>query len=386
MIIPVLLYLISLSLLYSTSMQGFYLVGSDIHSEYYIASRMYDGWDISYPHLYNASISTTLIAPWISKFLMIDLVVVFKMIYPAIFALVPVILYFVYRKVIGQWKAIFAILFFISMPVFFMEMPQLPRQQIAEVFLCIVILLLISDLEYKIFLIVPCVAIIPMLHYSIGFATIAFLLTMLVVKLINSKLKWQLIGSSKISYTGLIVSLTVAIVITAVWGLNVADGMSLRAISNIFYVGHVSTVSDSVTTQIPMATATIKSDGIISAAMGFDIFNGTSTWGKVFRVIQWITQILVILGCFRLLFRYREYKFSSEFIAGIGASAMLLVLCLTIFGFSGLLGISRFYHLSLIFLAPMFAIGLDFKINNIRRLNKDDNKREEKYKDGIFNV
>lgn len=361
--IVILIYVVSLGLLYLTSMQGFYLVGSDIHSEYYIASRMYNGWDINYPHLYNASISTTLIAPFISKFLSIDLIVVFKMIYPALFALVPVILYFVYRKAIGSVKAVFAVLFFIAVPVFFLEMPQLPRQQLAEVFLCIVILLMVIDIEYKTMLIAPCVALIVMLHYTVGLLAIALLLGMFLVKAVNSKLRLKFIGDSKISYRGIIITLTIGITLAAVWGMNVADNMPIRAINNIFNVGHVSTAStisaasDSVTA--PDVTVAAKADNLIMTAVGLDIFNGTSVWGKIFRVVQWITQLLVILGCFRLLFRYKKYRFSSEFTSGIAASCILLLMCLTVFGFSRLLGMTRFYHVSLIFLAPIFVLGGD---------------------------
>lgn len=384
MVIPVILYFVSLGLLYLTSMQGFYLVGSDIHSEYYIASRMYDAWDINYPHLYNASVSTTLIAPWISRFLSIDLVTVFKVIYPALFAVVPVILYFIYRTQTDDKRALFAALFFISVPVFFMEMPQLPRQELAELFLCIMLLFIVSNIRYKSVAIVPLATIIVTLHFSMGIVAIAFLSGMLAVKLANEKLQWRLIETSKVSYTCLIITLTLAITTATVWGLNIADGMALHSLTNIFSVGHEpvvtsNTVATSDMVTAPFAMPVAKSDGIITAALGLDIMNSNVTaWGKIFRVIQWITQLLVVLGCFQLLFRYRQYKFSSEFISGIAASCVLLLMCITVFGFSGLLGMTRFYHISLIFLAPMFVLGADFicsiKINNMRRNLPHGNK------------
>lgn len=360
LIIPIILYLISISLLYMTSMQGSYLVGSDIQSEFYIANRMYWHWDTSYPHLYNASISTALIAPWISKLFGIDLITVFKAVYPVLFSFVPVLLYYIYRQAISQWKAIIAVLFFVAVPVFFLELPQLPRQELAEVFLCLIILVMISKLQYKIAIILPCALLIVMIHYSIGLMTIAFLLAMLLVKTVALKWKWNLLQDSRISFEGLTATLGITVCLALYWGLAIANGLPLHAISNIFFVGVPQSVQsgyDPVTVQ----TVTGASDSITAAAVGLDIFDsGISVWGKTFRVIQWITQLLIIAGCIRLLFWNKQYKFSSEFAAGIAASAGLLILCITVFGFSGLLGMTRFYHISLIFLAPMFAIGLDY--------------------------
>lgn len=343
---------------------------------------MYNSWDTSYPHLYNASISTALITPWISKIFHIDLVAIFKIIYPAIFALVPVILYFTYRKMIGNWKAIYAVLFFIAMPVFFFELPQLPRQEIAEVFFCLAILITISKIDYKVVLLSLCTLLTVMLHYTIGLITIAFLIAMLAVKLVSLKLKWGLIQNSRLSFYTLIAVLTLTAGLTAIWGLNIADNMPIRALNNVFSVGpsetttivtNEQTIINLSPTVIDQVSVASKSDSTIAAATGLDITNGISIWGIVFRIVQWTTQLLIILGCIRVLTHYKEYKFTTEFVACIGASAVLLILCLTVFGFSGLLGMTRFYHLALIFLAPMFVIGLDYIKKNIKEYKTNDN-------------
>jgi hypothetical protein len=101
-----------------------------------------------------------------------------------------------------------------------------------------------------------------------------------------------------------------------------------------------------------------KQDPLIKAAVGWD-FVGIPIEGKLFRIIQYITQALIVMGCVYLLFRYKYYKFNAVFIGGVGAMACLLCMCLFIPSFSSIINITRFYHLTLFFLAPMFILGVD---------------------------
>lgn len=353
------IYIIALILLYSTSLQGQYLVGTDIHSEYYISSRMYNGWDINYPHLYNASISTAIIAPFISKVTGISLIWVYKAIYPALFALVPVILYFAYKKMIGRTPALIASAFFISMPAFFLELPQLPRQELAELLFCLTILVIVYGSKKWIWSIIPLLMFTVIIHYTIGMMALAFLICMMVVKLVGYKWKWNVLQNSNVPFRVLLIAIVCVGLLSLVWGLNVASGLSLRALSNIANVSVNEQVIQG-TQPIDIDNVVNTSDGITSTALGLDIIGGNiSGYGAVFRIIQIITQVLIIVGCFSVLIRYKYYKWNSEFVASIGGSLMLLLLCIVVFGFSGLLGITRFYHVALIFLAPMLSISLD---------------------------
>lgn len=97
---------------------------------------------------------------------------------------------------------------------------------------------------------------------------------------------------------------------------------------------------------------------LVKAGLGLD-FGESSPAGKVFRVVQYLTQLFIIAGALIILMRPRRYRFSTEFIVGIGASFMLLLACIFVPNFSAIMNMTRFYHYSLLFLAPCFAVGAD---------------------------
>jgi len=364
--IPIVIYSLSLSLLYMTSLQGSYLIGSDIHSEYYIAKRMMSGWDFNYPHLYAASLSTSIVAPWLSRMMHIDLVWIFKAVYPVMFAFVPVILWYAYRKMIGNWRASFAVLFFIIMPTFFLELPQIPKQMLAEVFLALIALAMVSDwkLKYRMLCIGVCLPLTIVLHWSVGLVSLAFLTCLVIVLLVTKPIKWELLKDRRLHLGILSVIVVVFIAGAGVWGNRIASGLPMKGFS--VAIGIVSNVvtheqtSDYTDGKVPwkMFKQPTQGEPVMRAATGGD-FAEVTIWGKLFRVIQYITQLLVLSGSIYLLFRHNEYKFSTEFIICIGAAYGLLLCCAVIPSFSYLLNLTRFYHLTLFFLAPMFVLGVD---------------------------
>ncbi|MDD4877342.1 MAG: DUF2206 domain-containing protein, partial [Dehalococcoidales bacterium] len=97
---------------------------------------------------------------------------------------------------------------------------------------------------------------------------------------------------------------------------------------------------------------------LIKTAVGFD-FADASVAGKFFRIIQYITQLLIVIGSIWLVFNYKKYKFTAEFFAGIIASFVLLLCCVFVPGFSLIINATRFYQLALFFIAPVFIISFD---------------------------
>jgi len=359
------IYLVSLLLIFSTSLLGDYMVGSDIHSEYYIANRMYDGWDINYPHLYNASMSTAVVAPWLSKFLHLDLVWVFKAVYPAFFAFVPVILWFAYRKMMGNWRAVFAVAFFVSVPTFFLELPQLPRQMLAEVFFALMVLAMVSNWRqrYKMACFGVCLPLTILLHWSVGLLSLAFFICLVVALLATKKIRFGLFTDRKL-HLGFLSAITVVCLVGGmVWGSLVAGALPMRGVSvATSIVARVLVQETASPTEgvVPwdMFVPPLKGEPLMRAAVGGD-FTDVTIWGKVFRVVQYITQILVVVGAVYLLFRYRRYRFSTEFAICVGAAFGLLLCCAVIPSFSYILNLTRFYHITLFFLAPIFVVGVD---------------------------
>ena len=93
---------------------------------------------------YNGMLSVVALAPIYSLISSLDLVWVFKLVYPVIFALVPVGLYQIFRRQLNDKVAFLSCFFFMSFAPFYVQMTTLARQEVAELFFVLLILLLVS--------------------------------------------------------------------------------------------------------------------------------------------------------------------------------------------------------------------------------------------------
>jgi uncharacterized membrane protein len=141
---PAALFCISLALLYRYTFISPYLTGWDAPLESYythmIIANSY--WDYSFQGGYNGMLSITMLPAVFTHFLNIDYTGIFKYIYPLFFSLVPVTLYLAYKQFTTERKAFFAVFFFLSLQVFSDTMTSIMRQQIAELFFALLILLM----------------------------------------------------------------------------------------------------------------------------------------------------------------------------------------------------------------------------------------------------
>jgi uncharacterized membrane protein YuzA (DUF378 family) len=100
---------------------------------------------------------------------------------------------------------------------------------------------------------------------------------------------------------------------------------------------------------------------LVNTAIGLD-FMEVPIEGKMFRIVQLLTQLLIIIGAIRLAF-FNHFNTTAEFVACVGSSAILLLICIFVVGFADLLNVTRFYHFSLFFLSPMFVLGCEAVAN-----------------------
>jgi len=109
------LYLLALSLIWQTSMLGIHIVGVDIHTEYYnVKTIIENGWDYSWATNGNTSIVLAWLSPALDK-IGIPVVWQFKLLYPALCALAPVIIYHAFKRMFGNKRAFLSGLFLQSL-------------------------------------------------------------------------------------------------------------------------------------------------------------------------------------------------------------------------------------------------------------------------------
>jgi len=144
---PLFVFCISISLLLHKSLITNYIWGWDINGEYFLANQVILNafWNESLPFNYNSMLSVVMLGPILSSFINIGEVWVMKIIYPFLFSLVPLGLFYIFRKQTNPKIAFYSAFFFMITFTFYTEMLSLIRQQVAELMLVLVLLLVVSD-------------------------------------------------------------------------------------------------------------------------------------------------------------------------------------------------------------------------------------------------
>ncbi len=365
---------VALALLFHLTLISPCLSGWDIHVEKYLADLVIANgfWDATLPHNYNSALSITLLCPIYSFVIGMDSTYVFKIIYQLIYCLMPLVLFEVWREQIGGKRAFLAAFFFMSMLTFFSGMPALARQQIAELFFGLLILLMVEkklSLMQKTILAIIFTISIPVSHYGLAYICSAFfalgwlLLTLMKSRRINHL--WIILSerfnnsegsrdaSASVLEAGTTPSLLnntfVILYITCLlsYYMYISSGSVFNAI--VFIGNHiVNNLSDFFD---PMA----RESGI-NAALGLD-WAQVSLSGKGYRILQYVTQLFIIVGFIKLIIKPKEFKFKSEYIALAIVASLILAQCILIPFFSAFLNVDRFYHIALIILSPFCILG-----------------------------
>jgi uncharacterized membrane protein len=378
-IYPLALFIIGLCLLYQTSLLSPYLVGTDIYTEYHfynlVASKGF--WDSSIASPVNSCLSITVLAPIYALLLKISGIWMFKVVYPLLFALVPVILFHIFNQQMSANKAFLAAFFFISVPTFFLEMPALCRQQIAELFLVLIILLLVDrKIGWRPRLALVIIFSISMIvaHYALGIIGFVYMVIGLsLIFLIRSKafkrawgwltgkfggLPESLTALGALPAKGLIILIAVYVTFGIIWYATIASGVDLAQL-NIIFKNQLSIINSGAGLLPNGFHTTLKSGppaSLVGTALGLD-FAQVSIQGKLFRILQYITELFLILGLLRLIFKPRSLRFVVEYIALSVIGALLILVSILLPYFTVPLNITRMYHITLITLAPFCILG-----------------------------
>ena len=143
------LFLMSVALLFMTSLRGWYVTGHDIQTEYHVfrITEAYGRWSMSnFQDAYNACLSITILPTEIVHFTNVAGPYVYKVFFQIIFGLSPVIVYAISRRYWSRFISVLAALFFASFPSFINDMPFLNRQEVGMLFAGVAILAITSTL------------------------------------------------------------------------------------------------------------------------------------------------------------------------------------------------------------------------------------------------
>ncbi|NTV22229.1 MAG: DUF2206 domain-containing protein [Candidatus Yonathbacteria bacterium] len=141
-------YAVSFALLLGMSMRSLHVVGWDINNELQVF-RMTHGsafWSMSHlQDAYNACLSITILPTIFLRFTHFVDEYIFKFLFQAIFALMPIGLYYFIKELTGQRKAILATTMFLGSAVFSHGMPTLIRQEFGFLFFSLILFIIFSE-------------------------------------------------------------------------------------------------------------------------------------------------------------------------------------------------------------------------------------------------
>lgn len=379
---PVLLFFIGLGLTYQVSLQTNYLVGTDIHYEYYFARQTYDNgsWDSTIGHSYNAATSISVFIPMMARLLHIPLEWAFKVIPPLFLAGVPVVVYHIFKREFDTKMAFLSVFFFISVPTMFLELSGLAKQAIGELFLisCLALIVYSNLKGWQRYGAIGGLAVLTTLaHYSMGGTLFFFLLGAIILFPIG---KYIFRRTPNVSMKYLALTFVVFTVVSGLFYGWVAKGAPLQDILTSAGITsgviknnkpvEMSQLSSSTRTAEPVAGTSgyahwVYPEPAVAVALGAD-FGGVDNLSRVFRIFQYVTQILVVIGGIMLLIRYKRQ--SLGYMVFLALSGAMLSLVIFYPGFSPLFNASRFYNLILLFMAPAMIVGGKLVFRNYKLL------------------
>ncbi len=344
----IIVFIIAVTLLFHSSLISNYDQGADIKVERYIATLTQNTgfWNSSVSFTdtglasYYSMLSVTILPTMYANILNMDITWIFKIVYPLIFAFVPLALYLIWRGKFGVTVAFLSVFLFMSQSTFYTEMIYLSRQMIAEVFFVLLFLVLfsksLSSKNVKILFIIFGVSLI-FSHYSIALIFSFFI-----------SLMWLLVYLTKKQSGNLRLSMVVLfLVLMFSWFVITASSATIIRIA-----GTEKSIFNAFSDFLNPALR----EGTIQG-LGIGLTPHKSPLYTVNAAIAYATELFIMIGFALFLLQKSKKDFDFEYFIPCLASILILVMCILLPVFASAFAISRFYHVILIFVAPLFAIG-----------------------------
>ena len=337
---------ISLSLLLSTPMSSNNLVGYDIHQEFYLFQQVLatGNWNPQNTLLYNPSISISILPSMIKEVSALDGVAIFKFIYPALFAITPVILYKFYRKVLAPKWAFLSVFLFMSYPAFYSEIVTLGRQEVAEVLLILSVLILFSSRTVgtragTVTLALLTLGIVTS-HYSLAY----IYMLLLVLPLLLSAISRRVVGLTTFTTASFLLA------IAFLWYLNMTNGNALLSFTNSLSLMIRGLIEDFFN-PASRPLIILQAFGLQSATPGL--------LHEAYRATQYLVLFALVFGFIVFLRKSGKTLVEKKMLPLMTVAFVLLGSAVILPYFAGTLNLSRFYHIALLFISPCFAYSIN---------------------------
>jgi len=341
---PLAIVSISLSLLFHSSLISDYIWGWDIQYEYHLAGLIvHEGvWNPGIQGNLNGMLSVTMLLPIFSVLMSTDLVWILKIVFPVIFSLAPLGLYLLIRTQLSPRAAFLSVFVFVSLFTFYTEMVQLPRQQVAELFLILLVLMLVEKSVASInrsALAVVFAFALAVSHYGLSYVFLILLSSALIIN------RARLVKNATPNGERLSVRFVLLfMLICTAWYANTSSGTNLqtgiliarRIVDNLF--------TDFLSPKTAQGLSTIAA--------------GTPSFLHEFsKYLHLLVQVLIVFGVAYSWFDRRKQKTESIYFSLSVASLALMFAAIAVPYFASSLNVARLYQIALLLLAPYSIIG-----------------------------
>lgn len=346
------IFTISLSFLLMYGLTSNFIIGRDVHNEFYcfqLALKNFH-WNIyDYYNPYNACLSITIL-PVIYKVITgITDQYVFKLIPGIIGAFIPLIVYTVAKNYLNKQYAFYASLLFVFQ-LFFMNLLGAVRQEIAVLFfflaLMVIFTLDINKKFGKVLLLIFLFSIVAS-HYTTSYVTFIIIAIILLVPFLTS-----LTRKRKIVFTNFDLIL-ISLAFIGLWYILFAK-VQFSAGSQVIQ----TTVAATAGAGPPGAgSAFTDSRGdYVLGILGIKLKSIPNTLSVIVHNLTFAVILTGLLAIFRH-FKYYLTKFGAEFLVGVVLSIALMASFVVLPYISVAYDAARLFFQLLIFLAPVFIIG-----------------------------
>jgi uncharacterized membrane protein len=348
---PLILLVIALSLVYHAALISDKIIhfGSDLPGEVFVqkfVERNYY-WSPKGPYpgdesvgRSHAMLSVTLLPTMYTILLNLDSILVFKLFYPLLFALVPLGLYLLWKSFVGEKFAFVSSFLFMSFQPFYGELLGLNKQILAELFLVLLLTVLLSKDKDKLAKNV-CLLLfsfgLVVSHYGLAEISLFFVAFAAIFLLIRRK------PSKNISATFVFLFFTLMFL----WYIFTSSSAVYDAFLS-FGQRVYNELGDIFNLQA-------REPEIIR---GLGLEPPPTIWNFMSRVFAYITEFFIFTGFLWTAIKDRKRgRLGREFSLFVFVAMLFLFALIVVPSLSSTMGMTRFYNVLLFFIAPLCPIG-----------------------------
>jgi uncharacterized membrane protein len=346
------IFMIAIALLIHVSLISNYILpyGGDSPAEFYVfrSTQLTSQWNpiFAFPTdqgfgRFNAMLSVTVLPTVYSNIAGIDPTWVYKIVYPLIFALVPVALYLLWQPYIGKKLSFLAAFVFMAQSTFFTEMIALNRQMIGELFFVLLLLVLLNkkikrEGKFLSFAIL-----------SFGLIFSHYALAEIFLFLIFAAWATSVFYLRRPSFN-LQLSLIIFFFV-AMFGWYIYTSGAVVFDSFMTFTGYVTSQLGDFLNPASRGQAVLT---------GLGLAQSPSILNTVSRAFAYITELFIVLGIVALIRKKTYFRFERDFTVFSLIAVVLLVTLTVVPGLANTLSMTRFYHILLMMLAPFCIVGI----------------------------